>query len=209
MLTSFGPRSSGWRADAAPLEPDADARRALGGAGAGSCARLSGTRSRTAPTNRPGRRSSASRLDPEFTEEGRDPATSSTTSALHRRARLRHHQSRGSWPISRAAAVPYSALGDLLAATSNKYSGFASASPGAVRIENACTKWLAERHRLSGRRGRHADVGRKHRQSHRHRRRPRGARSGGRRRGLRSPASHIIASTRRSTSPAAAARRAG
>ena len=40
-------------------------------------------------------------------------------------------------------AVPYSAFGDLLAAASNKYSGFASASPGAVRIENACTRWLA------------------------------------------------------------------
>jgi glutamate/tyrosine decarboxylase-like PLP-dependent enzyme len=39
--------------------------------------------------------------------------------------------------------VPYAALGDLLAATSNKYSGFASASPGAVRIENACVAWLA------------------------------------------------------------------
>src|SRR4029453_1842734 len=29
------------------------------------------------------------------------------------------------------------------AAASNKYSGFASASPGAVRIENACAAWLA------------------------------------------------------------------
>ena len=38
----------------------------------------------------------------------------------------------------------HSALGDFLAAVSNKYSGFASASPGAVRLENACTAWLAE-----------------------------------------------------------------
>jgi glutamate/tyrosine decarboxylase-like PLP-dependent enzyme len=37
----------------------------------------------------------------------------------------------------------HSALGDMLAAASNKYSGFASASPGAVRIENSCTAWLA------------------------------------------------------------------
>ena len=37
----------------------------------------------------------------------------------------------------------HSAIGDLLSAASNKYSGFASASPGAVRIENACTQWLA------------------------------------------------------------------
>ena len=41
-------------------------------------------------------------------------------------------------------AQPYSALGDLLAAVSNKYSGFASASPGAVRIENACVRFLAD-----------------------------------------------------------------
>ena len=41
-------------------------------------------------------------------------------------------------------AQPYAALGDFLAAVSNKYSGFASASPGAVRIENACADWLAK-----------------------------------------------------------------
>ena len=33
----------------------------------------------------------------------------------------------------------HSAIGDFLAAASNKYSGFASAAPGAVRLENACT----------------------------------------------------------------------
>ncbi len=38
----------------------------------------------------------------------------------------------------------HSAIGDFLAAVSNKYSGFASASPGAVRLENACIAWLAE-----------------------------------------------------------------
>jgi glutamate/tyrosine decarboxylase-like PLP-dependent enzyme len=37
----------------------------------------------------------------------------------------------------------HSALGDLLAGASNKYSGFASASPGAVRLENATVAWLA------------------------------------------------------------------
>jgi glutamate/tyrosine decarboxylase-like PLP-dependent enzyme len=37
----------------------------------------------------------------------------------------------------------HSALGDLLAAASNKYSGFASASPGAVRLENATAAFLA------------------------------------------------------------------
>lgn len=38
----------------------------------------------------------------------------------------------------------HSAIGDMLAAVSNKYAGFASASPGAVRLENACCAWLAE-----------------------------------------------------------------
>jgi glutamate/tyrosine decarboxylase-like PLP-dependent enzyme len=41
-------------------------------------------------------------------------------------------------------ALFHSAIGDFLAAVSNKYSGFSSASPGAVRLENACIAWLAE-----------------------------------------------------------------
>jgi glutamate/tyrosine decarboxylase-like PLP-dependent enzyme len=36
----------------------------------------------------------------------------------------------------------HSALGDFLADVSNKYAGFASAGPGAVRIENACVEFL-------------------------------------------------------------------
>lgn len=36
------------------------------------------------------------------------------------------------------------ALGDFLADVSNKYAGFASAAPGAVRLENACIRWLAD-----------------------------------------------------------------
>jgi aromatic-L-amino-acid decarboxylase len=37
----------------------------------------------------------------------------------------------------------HSAIGDFLAAASNKYAGFAPAAPGAVRLENATTGWLA------------------------------------------------------------------
>lgn len=37
----------------------------------------------------------------------------------------------------------HSALGDFLAASANKYAGFAPAAPGAVHIENATTAWLA------------------------------------------------------------------
>lgn len=38
----------------------------------------------------------------------------------------------------------HSALADMLAATSNKYAGFASASPGAVRLENRVARWLSD-----------------------------------------------------------------
>ncbi len=37
----------------------------------------------------------------------------------------------------------HAALGDFLAAATNKYSGFAPAAPGAVRLENAVANWLA------------------------------------------------------------------
>lgn len=38
----------------------------------------------------------------------------------------------------------HAAIGDFLAAASNKYAGFAPAAPGAVRLENAMVGWLAE-----------------------------------------------------------------
>ncbi len=37
----------------------------------------------------------------------------------------------------------HSALADFLAAATNKYAGFASAAPGAVRLENATAEWIA------------------------------------------------------------------
>lgn len=37
----------------------------------------------------------------------------------------------------------HAALGDFLAAASNKYAGFAPAAPGAVRLENATCAWIA------------------------------------------------------------------
>ncbi len=38
----------------------------------------------------------------------------------------------------------HSALGDMLAAVANRYAGVYFASPGAVRIENQCLKWMAD-----------------------------------------------------------------
>ena len=81
----------------------------------------------------------------------------------------------------------HSAIGDFLAAASNKYAGFAPAAPGAVRLENATVRLAGPDDRLPGHRRRHPDLGRQHGQSHRHRRRPRGAGRGGRRRRLSDP----------------------
>jgi glutamate/tyrosine decarboxylase-like PLP-dependent enzyme len=38
----------------------------------------------------------------------------------------------------------HAALGDFLADVSNKYAGFTPAAPGAVQLENACVRWLAD-----------------------------------------------------------------
>lgn len=142
MLDELRAKLEWLEAATAPLEPDADARRELGGQ-ALEHALAYWEQIETASTNRPWSEVFSRRLDPEFSEEGRalpdvldyvrtcvDAPGFATTSPRF-------------MAYIPGGAVPYAALGDLLAATSNKYSGFASASPGAVRIENACTKWLA------------------------------------------------------------------
>src|SRR4030095_5458023 len=80
---------------------------------------------------------------PEFTASGRDPAR-----VLDYVAECVDRPGFATTSPRFMAYVPggglfYSAMGDMLAAASNKYSGFASASPGAVRIENACARWRA------------------------------------------------------------------
>jgi glutamate/tyrosine decarboxylase-like PLP-dependent enzyme len=130
------------RAAAAPLEPDADARRELGGQALGHVLAYH-DQIGTASANRPWSEVFAQRLEPEFAEEGRDPAR-----VLDYVAECVDRPGFATTSPRFMAYIPggglfHSALGDLLAAASNKYSGFASASPGAVRIENACTQWLA------------------------------------------------------------------
>lgn len=130
------------RLAARPLEPDADQRRALGGK-AIEHALAYWDQVEDAPSNRPWAEVFAQRLEPEFSEEGRDP-----TVVLDYIAECVDRPGFATTSPRFMAyipggAVPYSAFGDLLAAASNKYSGFASASPGAVRIENACAAWLA------------------------------------------------------------------
>lgn len=130
------------RAATRPLEPDAGERAALGHqAVAHALAYLDQVEQ--APTNRPWSEVFAQSLDPEFSDEGRDPAA-----VLDYVAQCIDRPGFATTSPRFMAYIPggglfHAGLGDLLAAVSNKYSGFASASPGAVRIENACTDWLA------------------------------------------------------------------
>src|SRR6185295_2674599 len=131
------------RAKTRPLEPDTDQRHALGSKVLDH-ALAYWDQVEAAPSNRPWSEVFTHRLDPEFTEAGRDLAATLD----YVRACIDAPGFATTSPRFMAyipgGAVPYSAFGDLLAATSNKYSGFASPSPGAVRIENACGAWLAE-----------------------------------------------------------------
>lgn len=130
------------RAAAAPLEPDSEGRRKLGGQALDHVLAYQ-DQIGTASTNLPWSDVFAQRLEPEFTEQGRDPAR-----VLDYLAECVDRPGFATTSPKFMAYIPggglfHSAMGDMLAASSNKYSGFASASPGAVRIENACAAWLA------------------------------------------------------------------
>lgn len=131
------------RAATTPLEPDADQREELGRQALDHCLAYIGSIPE-APSNRPASEVFLQRLDPDFPEQGRDPAT-----VLDYVAACVDRPGFATASPRFMAYIPggglfHSALGDLLAAASNKYSGFASASPGAVRLENATTSWLAQ-----------------------------------------------------------------
>ena len=128
---------------AAGLEPDAQVRREIG-AQALEHALGYWDQVEEASSNRPWSEVFSQTLDPEFAEQGRDPAAVLDYIAeCIDRPGFATTSPRFMAYIP-GGGVPYSAFGDLIAAASNKYSGFASASPGAVRIENACAAWLGE-----------------------------------------------------------------
>jgi glutamate/tyrosine decarboxylase-like PLP-dependent enzyme len=130
------------RQAAGPLEPDSQARRQLGAQALDHALRFL-DQVEDAPSLRPADEVFAERLDPEFTEEGRDPASVlDYLGTCVERPGIATTSPRFMGYIP-GGGLFHSALGDMLAAASNKYSGFAPAAPGAVRIENACTQWLA------------------------------------------------------------------
>ena len=126
----------------APLEPGSEERRKLGGeALEHALAFLDQVDS--APSLRPSSEAFGERLEPEFTEGGRAAAAIlDYVGTCIERPGIATTSPRFMGYIP-GGGLFHSALGDMLAAASNKYSGFAPAAPGAVRIENACTKWLA------------------------------------------------------------------
>ncbi len=96
------------------------------------------------PSNWPADGVFSHRLDPEFPEVGRE-----ATAIFDYIAEAVDRPGFAATSPRFMAYIPggglfHSALADMLAATSNKYSGFASASPGAVRLENLVTRWLAD-----------------------------------------------------------------
>jgi glutamate/tyrosine decarboxylase-like PLP-dependent enzyme len=126
----------------APLEPDADARRRLGSAALDHALTFL-DQVEDAPSLRPAAEALSQRLDPEFTEGGRDPGyILDYVGDCIDRPGIATTSPRFMGYIP-GGGLFHSALGDMLAAASNKYSGFAPAAPGAVRIENSCTAWLA------------------------------------------------------------------
>ena len=142
MLAELRDRIERLRAAAAPLEPGEDERRELGGQALEHALDYL-AQIETAPSNRPWSEVFSRVLEPEFTEAGRNPSE-----VLDYVAACLDRPGFATTSPRFMAYIPggglfHSALGDMLAAASNKYSGFASASPGAVRIENACTDWLA------------------------------------------------------------------
>lgn len=126
-----------------PLEPDGTERSRLGEKVLGHALDYLDSVP-DAPANNDWEGVFAQRLDPEFPEAGRDlDALLSYFGQCVNRPGFTTTSPRFMAYIP-GGGLYHSALGDFLAAVSNKYSGFASASPGAVRIENACTAWLGE-----------------------------------------------------------------
>jgi aromatic-L-amino-acid/L-tryptophan decarboxylase len=130
------------RKEAEPLEPDARARAALAASAVAHAEHFLGELPE-GPTYRGWRESPADPFDSEFAEEGRpaDEALAYLERCVDRPGiATASPRFMGYVP---GGGLFHSAIGDFLAAASNKYAGFGPAAPGAVRLENATTAWLA------------------------------------------------------------------
>ncbi|MEO7178892.1 MAG: aminotransferase class V-fold PLP-dependent enzyme [Allosphingosinicella sp.] len=128
--------------ESAPLEPDAGARMAIAAAAFAHAQHFLEDLS-DGPTYRGWSEAPAQPLDPEFADEGRP--LEETLAYLDRcvdRPGIATASGRFMGYVP-GGGLFHSAIGDFLAAASNKYAGFAPAAPGAVRLENATTAWLA------------------------------------------------------------------
>jgi glutamate/tyrosine decarboxylase-like PLP-dependent enzyme len=127
---------------AAPLEPDAGARARLAGLTVEHAqAFLSGLED--GPSYAAWTDAAAAALAVPFPETGRDPeAVLAEFDACVARPGITTASPRFAGYIP-GGGLFHAALGDFLAAATNKYSGFAPAAPGAVRLENAVASWLA------------------------------------------------------------------
>ena len=126
-----------------PLEPDAAERAQLGGQVLDHALRFL-DEVEEAPSYRPPGEAFDRRFDPEFTASGRavDEVLDFIATTVDRPGiATTSPRFLGYIP---GGGLFHSGLGDLLAAVSNKYAGFATAGPGAVRIENACVDFLRD-----------------------------------------------------------------
>jgi glutamate/tyrosine decarboxylase-like PLP-dependent enzyme len=129
--------------EAEPLEPGPRERSSLAAAAIAHAERFL-AQLPDGPSYRGAESAFADRLDPEIPEDGR-PAEA-TLAYLDRcvdRPGITTASPRFMGYVP-GGGLFHSAIGDFLAAASNKYAGFASAAPGAVRLENATTAWLAQ-----------------------------------------------------------------
>jgi glutamate/tyrosine decarboxylase-like PLP-dependent enzyme len=130
------------KTEAAPLEPGPRERVALAAAAIAHSERFLGELAE-GPTYRGAGDPFGGPLDPEFDEDGRpaDVALDYLDRCVDRPGiTTASPRFMGYVP---GGGLFHSAIGDFLAAASNKYAGFAPAAPGAVRMENATVAWLA------------------------------------------------------------------
>lgn len=141
MIDELKTRIAALRSRALPLEPDGADRAELGQQALDHVLAYQ-LAIAEAPSFRPHAEAFSRRLEPEFADGARDPTAILAYVAQCIDAPGMATTSPRFMGYIPGGALFHAALADLLAASSNKYSGFASASPGAVRIENALTDWL-------------------------------------------------------------------